>query len=223
MTLQPRINEEYSIVNWNINGWFSVRNPDYLEFKLDVLKYINASFIILTETHCFDHQTISIDNYVVFQQNRKLINANARRGSGGVAIAVNKDIMKSHCLLGTFRSNTDGLLGIKMLSKENDFKLGLVANYLPPDSYHYGQDSEGYFNELTLFWQDFSDCDLRIGGGDLNARTKQLLDYIPEVDGNLPARTNPDNVKNAHGDSFVTFLKDNRSVILNGRVKPHPQ
>ena len=82
----------------------------------------------------------------------------------------------------------DGLLGIKLQNNQNSFKLGIIANYLPPDSFHYGQDPEGYFNDLASMWQDFSDCDLRIGGGDLNARTKQLEDFIPEIDGNIPIR-----------------------------------
>ena len=90
-----------------------------------------------------------------------------------------------------------------------------------PDDYHQGQDPEGFFNDLTTIWQELSDCDLRVGGGDLNARTKQMQDFIPEIDGNLPARYNPDDVKNSHGSSFITFLKDNRSIILNGRVTPH--
>ena len=45
-----------------------------------------------------------------------------------------------------------------------------------------------------------------------------MVDYIPEIDGQvIPKRSNPDKNKNAHADSFITFLKDNRSIILNGR------
>ena len=48
-----------------------------------------------------------------------------------------------------------------------------------------------------------------------------LLDYILDIDGRLiPKRVNPDRYKNAHADSFLTFLRDNRAVILNGRVTP---
>ena len=60
-------NDEYIIVNWNINSWFSDINPEYLEFKSNVL---NIS--ILHSLSLFDHQTISIDNNKVFQQNRKV-------------------------------------------------------------------------------------------------------------------------------------------------------
>ena len=174
----------------------------------------------MTETHCLDHQYISIDNYKVFQRNRSVVNVNAWRGSGGIAIAVSSLVLADHSVLGIMKAKSDGILGIKLQNRYNSFKIGIVANYLPPDNFHYGQDPEGYFNDLTSLWQDLCDCDLRVGGGDLNARTKQLEDFIPEVDGNLPLRSNPDNVKNSHGSSFVTFLKDNRSVILNGRVTP---
>ena len=95
------------------------------------------------------------------------------------------------------------------------------GGYLPPDSYIYGQDNEGFFNKASVIWENLSDCNLLVGAGDLNARTKDLLDYLPEVDGNLPLRENPDKSKNAHGDAFITFLKDNRAVILNGRITAH--
>ena len=80
--------------------------------------------------------------------------------------------------------------------------------YLSPDNYRYGQDAEGFFNNAVVMWQDLLDCDLLIGGGDLNSRTKESLDFIPEIDGNLISkRYNPDKTKNAHGDCFLTFLK----------------
>ena len=48
-----------------------------------------------------------------------------------------------------------------------------------------------------------------------------INDFITDVDGSLiPPRTNPDKIKNSHADSFIPFLKDSRSVILNGRITP---
>ena len=72
-----------------------------------------------------------------------------------------------------------------------------------------------------MLWEDLSDCDLLCGAGDVNSRTKEILDYIPEIDGGLiPQRFNPDQSKNAHGNCFLTFLKESRSLILNGRTTP---
>ena len=66
-----------------------------------------------------------------------------------------------------------------------------------------------------------SDCDLRIGLGDLNARTKNVDDFISDVDGSLVLpRYNPDQIKKSHANSFIPFLKDTRSIILNGRITP---
>ena len=73
-----------------------------------------------------------------------------------------------------------------------------------------------------MLWEDFSDCDLLVGAGDLNARTREIDDYISEIDGGfIPKRLNPDQTKNAHGNCFLTFLKENRAIILNGRVTPN--
>ena len=92
---------------------------------------------------------------------------------------------------------------------------------LAPDSFHYGQDAETYFNHCVALCDDLGDCDLLVGAGDVNARTKQLLDYIPDIDGDLiPERSNPDQIKNHHGEAFLTFLKDSRNIILNGRITP---
>ena len=65
------------------------------------------------------------------------------------------------------------------------------------------------FNQASALWQDLWDCDLLIGGGDINARTRDIVDFIPEIDGKLiPKRFNPDTIKNAHADSFISFLKE---------------
>ena len=66
-----------------------------------------------------------------------------------------------------------------------------------------------------------ADCDLLVEAGDYNARTKQIPDFIPEIDGDLvPQRFNPDTGKNSHGVAFLDFLKGIRALILNGRITP---
>ena len=76
-------------------------------------------------------------------------------------------------------------------------------------------------NILCFFFTAPLNCDLLVGGGDINARTKDLIDYLPEIDGNLiPVQQNPDHIKNSHKSSFIAFLKDFRSIILSDRVTP---
>ena len=154
----------------------------------------------------------------MYPYNRKE-SKNSRKGSGGIAIAISNSVLDSHVILGIYKG-LDGQLAIKLENQNSNFKVGILGCYLPPDSYLYGQDPENFFNHASVLWENMSDCDLLIGAGDLNARTKNCMDFLPEVDGTLPVRNNLDNKKNSHGDCFLTFLRDNRALILNGRVTP---
>ena len=199
-------------------GFLSISKPYNTIFKKTVIGNLYADFWIISETHCRQNEIIELDFYTVYQFNRES-NGNNRRGSGGLAIAVNNSVLETHTVIGIFKG-IDGQLGLKLQNKLNEFLVGIVGLYLSPDSYIYGQDPEHFFNEASVIWDDLSDCDLVVGSGDLNSRTKEMLDYLPEIDGNLPPRENPDPKKNSHGNHFITFLKDNRSIILNGRITP---
>ena len=173
----------------------------------------------LVETHCVQKETVEFNDYIVYSHNR-LLNVNSKKGSGGIAIAFHKSVIECHTILSVYYG-VDGQLAVKLRCNKTNIKLGVLGLYLSPDTYKYGQDAESFFNQASVIWQDLGDCDLILGGGDVNARTKDLIDFVPEVDGHIiPARKNLDNKKNAHADSFITFLKDNRSVILNGRITP---
>ena len=175
--------------------------------------------LVIPEHHCLNDQVIEIEDYKVIQFNRQTT-GNLRHGSGGIAIAMHNSLLDTHTIVATIKGS-DGQLAIKLKHLKTDFTIGIMGLYLSPDSFHYGQDAEGYFNESSVLWDDLGDCDLLVGAGDVNARTKQLLDYIPDIDGDLiPERINPDKVKNPHGDAFLTFLKGNRAIILNGRITP---
>ena len=190
-----------------------------MTFKQNVVAALYHDFIILPETHCLPNELIEFENHTIYQNNR-VPYRNGTHGSGGIAIAIHNTVLDCHNLLSVFKG-IDGQIGIKIQCKETEVKIGILGLYLSPDSYRYGQDAEGFFNQASAMWQDLSDCDLIIGAGDINARTKELVDYIPDIDGkDIPPRVNPDQSKNAHADNFLTFLKDNHSVILNGRVTP---
>ena len=181
---------------------------------------LNADIVILPEIHCLPHQNIEIENYTLYQNKRKMP-ANSRKGSGGIAIAIKTALLSYHDVIGIF-TNVDGQIGLKLKNTKSDIIVGVIGLYLSPDNYQYGRDPEGFFNNAAVLWEDFSDCDLLVGSGDLNSRTKEALDFIPEIDGDLiPLRSNPDKTKNAHGNCFLTFLKETRAIILNGRVTPN--
>ena len=204
---------QYVIGTWNINGFYTTRNPYYLTFKINVIKYLYFDVLVMPEHHCLDNQVIEIENYEIFQYNRKPF-ASLRHGSGGIAIAVHRTLLDNHIVVGTYKG-VDGQLAIKIKDIENEFTMGILGLYLSPDSFHYGQDAESFFNHCAALCDDLGDCDLLVEAGDVNARTKQLLDYFPDIDGDLiPERFNPDETKNAHGDAFLTFLKNFRLYHL---------
>ena len=66
-------------------------------------------------------------------------------------------------------------ISLKIKNNLNEFTIGILGLYLSPQNYIYGKDPETFFNEAAVLWDDLSDCDLRIGSGDLNAHTKNIL------------------------------------------------
>ena len=221
----------YNIAVWNPNGWSS-NNEELNSFKKQIIKIQNPDIIIIPETHCrnavidiidqsINDEKVFLENFTFFCYNRSKTAANAIRGSGGIAIGINNLMLQTHTIVSVNNASIDGLMYVKLRHIETDFHLGIMGCYLPPDNYLYGRDAEGFFREGSVLWSDLETCDLIVGGGDVNSRTKNNLDYIPEIDGSLvPPRHNPDNVRNSHGDAFIDFLKSNRAVIINGRVTP---
>ena len=82
---------------------------------------------------------------------------------------------------------------------------------------HVRPGSRIFMLEASAIWEDLSYCDLLVGGGDMNARIRNDDDYLLDVDEQVPPRCNPDETKNTHGGTFLTY---NRAVVLNKRVTP---
>ena len=212
---------KYSIAAWNCNGWYSKEHPENTKFKHDVISLLKHDIYLISETFCKSDDTILVEGYKCFQYNRKSISKRSIRGSGGVAILINNKLLINHSVVSVMKGNQDGILGLKIKHNHNNFTIGLIANYLPPDSFHYGKDPENYFIDNSVMYDELSDCDLLACGGDLNSRTKEMQDFIQDIDGsNFSLRKNPDKERNSHGDFFIQFLKDKRSLICNGRVTP---
>ena len=201
-------------------GFRSLKNPCNTIFKQQVVSALYHDIFIFAETHCLNQEIVEFDDYKIYHNNRVPHNANVSKGSGGIAIALHHSLLEYHSIKSVIEG-VDGQIAIKLQSNFSELTVGVIGLYLSPDTYRYGQEAEEFFNQASVLWQELTDCDLIIGGGDVNARTKDLIDYVTDVDGQLiPERVNPDRTKNSHADSFITFLKDSRAIILNGRVTP---
>ena len=106
---------------WNINGFYSARNPYYMTFKLSVIKYLYFDVLVMPEHHCINDQVLKIDNYEIFQYNRKS-DANLSHGSGGIAIAVHRTVLDTHIVVGTYKG-MDGQLAIKLRNIKTEFSI----------------------------------------------------------------------------------------------------
>ena len=109
--LQKRhIYGKYIVREWNTMGFLSISKPYNTIFKKTIISNLYADFWIISETHCRQNEMIELDSYTIYQFNRES-NANNRRGSGGIAIAVNNSVLETHTLVGIFKG-IDGQIEI---------------------------------------------------------------------------------------------------------------
>ena len=160
--MQKHLGSKYKICAWNVNGWYSKEHPENTKFKYDVVTLLNHDIYFLSETFCKNDDTISVSNYTCFNFNRQTISKRSIRGLGGIAILLSNKLLVNHTVISVMKGNQDGILGLKLKSHENDSLIGLIANYLPPDSFHYGKDPESYFLDNSVMFDELIDCDLLI-------------------------------------------------------------
>ena len=110
---------------------------------------LELDVVLISETFCKKNDTLCIPNYEIVQFNRQKVSPRAIRGSGGVAIALSNKFMANHAIVATYRGRQDGILAVKLRCTDNDMLIGLLVNYLPPDSFHYGKDPESFLDALA--------------------------------------------------------------------------
>ena len=92
-------------------------NPLNHNFKLSVINSLYFDILLLPETHCLPNQVIEINNYLVHQHNRP-VQGNFRRGSGGIAIAINLSVLNSHTVESVERGE-DGQMSVVLRNVHN--------------------------------------------------------------------------------------------------------
>jgi hypothetical protein len=79
--------------------------------------------------------------------NRQELHRNAPKGSGGVGIFV------KNCLLELYDIKVidriiDGIIGIKLINKENYHEYIVYSCYMPPENSRRGRDSQTFFAHI---------------------------------------------------------------------------
>ncbi len=161
---------------------------------------------------------VQVPNYVFLTHDRADVHRNAKVSSGGVGVLIHDKVLAKY-RIDELVYICDGQLGVIIKHRTEDYKIGLVVGYISPESSKYGRDPDEFFEYLTRFVYDYNECDKIYIGGDYNARTGKLLDYIPDVD-DLPGRSFIDLTKNKHGECLIDCLKGIRYGLINSRITP---
>lgn len=80
---------------WNLNGWYENKSDGKL-LRKEIIENIDFDIFGLCETHLKDNSEISLPGYTWFGQNRQKLSSRAVRGSGGVGILLNNELVTEY-------------------------------------------------------------------------------------------------------------------------------
>ena len=126
-----------------MRGW-SLLEGDNKSFRLNVLKSLDLDILCVCETFLRNTESINIEGYTCFNNNRASQNGNSRRGSGGVAVLIKTELLNVfnvEVLDDTVRD----ILWLKMSSSHKT--ICVCVCYLPPENSVY-HDSLQFFTKL---------------------------------------------------------------------------
>ncbi|ESO93889.1 hypothetical protein LOTGIDRAFT_153361 [Lottia gigantea] len=144
------------------------------------------------------------------------LHRNAKRGSGGVGILVNSEILG---LYDALDGSKEDILWLKLSHKTlRNSDLCICACYVPPSDSSRAGDVDTFFNDLYLQQvYCFQNEGILYMAGDFNARCGDEQDFIAGVD-DIPGRDIIDTTSNLYGDKLIDFLTSCNLCMLNGRV-----
>lgn len=225
-----------NIVAWNVQGLGDeVLNDSLFNNMLDT-----NDIIILTETWLEEQVNIRPAEFYSFNMVRP-IRARAPRPSGGISVLMRHEL----------REDVKHNKGIKLIQEDDYFvwmkmcrvffkmsrDIYICSAYIPPEgsTFYIGRDTD----PLAVLERDImnfsKDGDIMLLG-DLNARTAELTDHIPQGLDNLNSlrqkspnstllevlgrmnRNNLDTTSNSYGKAVVELCKNTDMRILNGRT-----
>ena len=67
-----------------MRGWNNNEQSDNFILRNSCISHLNLDIIGIAESHLMKDETLSVEGYQWFGQNRDRLHVNARKGSGGV-------------------------------------------------------------------------------------------------------------------------------------------
>ena len=169
----------------------------------------------IAESHLTGSDSINLDGYKWYGNNRKGIHVHARTGSGGVGFLIRNEI----CTLFDIKvldNSFEGILWLKMKHKLNGSCLLPCVCYLPPENSCRQADVNAFYDQLLASLYKYQNDGTVFICGDLNSRCGDLDDFIVGVD-DIPHRNVVDFKTNSYGQILIDFLINANFCILNGR------
>ena len=223
------------ILHWNCSG-LNVHSDQSMLYDDDLISLvINHDIVLLSETHCRADDKVDIKGYNCFQSNRNVTKAN-NRNYGGIAILYKQELKKGIKFL---ENKSVDYVWIKLCKSffgfESDYYLCYA--YIPPENSSFyktrGEDTLIYIQQDIIRYSNIGKIMLC---GDLNARTKDLPDFIErdelldkelmladeislyELDYNIESRFSQDNKVCYRGHRLLDLCIAAKLRILNGRT-----
>lgn len=221
-----------SLAFWNVDALFT-RTTGQRSCKLQdngFLQVINKYDIIgFVETHCGTKDTLTLENYKIYQNNRP-VSSNGRH-YGGIAIGIKHAIRKGVKIVPTTNTEISWMkLSKTFFNLNRDLYIAIV--YVSPRTSSYSVKRDDLFEVLekdTSFYSKEGDC---LICGDFNARTTSEPDFCIEniklqhlslpydyVCDTFIRRNNMDKTEvDPHGKELLSYCRTSGLRILNGRT-----
>ena len=111
---------------WNYNG-----QTDNFILRNTCISHLILEIICIAESHLMKDETLSVEEYQWFGQNRDSLHVNARKGSGGVGFLIRNDRL-NHFNVCELNSAFEGILCLSLKSKTDSANFNICVCYLPP-------------------------------------------------------------------------------------------
>ena len=127
---------------WNTNP-----NSDNAILRSACIKALNLEIVGIAETHLLDNNTISVEGFRWYGQNRTSIHVHARTGSGGVGFLVKESLLEIFNVE-ILDSQCEGIFWLSLENKVTKDKWNICVCYLPPLNSSRQVDAQKFFDCL---------------------------------------------------------------------------
>ena len=140
-----------------MRGWNANKDTDNYNIRSLCVHELKLHIIGIAETHLTDNNSLYLEGYQWFGNNRKNIHVRAKTGSGGVGFFIKADLL-NYFNVSILDDTSEGVLWLKLDHKFENVSLIPCVCYLPPENSSRRMDVHMYFDSILTNiykYQDF--------------------------------------------------------------------